>query len=397
MDENELYSEQKQYGREMQVLQKTIYEIMHKDTIIAQTDTQGRTRIFFPSLMPYGLYLEETENSQDIDTLVNNALNFNYWCASRVLTLDRAYAKAILGSIGMKQAVTDKDRAQIALSCRCVSLTDVYWVRYAGEQAAFQEVNLYENHLDQTFLDIALRGKQYTVQNKYLARDIATNGVFPKAWRRTADGFELLKDGGGNAVGRELLASQVCRCFDVSQVYYEADSFDGTRVTVSKNITSLDYSIVSMEAAEIYCRNQEKNIRQFILDLDSHNYYMMNVIDYLVGNTDRHWGNWGLLVDNKDNKPLCLHKLMDFNQSFQAYDTLDGGNCQTLFWESQPMTQKEAAKAAVKAIGLHQTAEVQKELFAELPQYYEMFTKRLELLKEVDRMAGSHRQEERQQ
>lgn len=54
--------------------------------------------------------------------------------------------------------------------------------------------------------------------------------------------------------------------------------------------------------------------------------------------------NWGLLVDNKDNKPLCLHKLMDFNQSFQAYDTLDGGNCQTLFWESQPMTQKEALK-----------------------------------------------------
>lgn len=22
-------------------------------------------------------------------------------------------------------------------------------------------------------------------------------------------------------------------------------------------------------------------------------YYMMNIVDYLVGNTDRHWGNWG--------------------------------------------------------------------------------------------------------
>lgn len=27
-------------------MKKTIYEIMHKDTIIAQIDTQGRTRIF---------------------------------------------------------------------------------------------------------------------------------------------------------------------------------------------------------------------------------------------------------------------------------------------------------------------------------------------------------------
>ena len=160
-------------------MQKTTYEIMHKDTVTAQIDTQGCAHIFFPDRMPYGLYLEEPESRQDIDTLVNNALNFNYWCASRVLTLDRAYAKAILGSIGMKQAVTDKDREQIALSCRCASLTDVFWVRYAGEQVCFRDVNLYENHLDRTFIDIALKGRQYTVQNKYLARDLATNGIFP--------------------------------------------------------------------------------------------------------------------------------------------------------------------------------------------------------------------------
>ena len=61
------------------------------------------------------------------------------------------------------------------------------------------------------------------------------------------------------------------------------------------------------------------------------------------------------------------------------------------------MTQKEAAIAAVRKIGLHQTAEVQKEIFAELPQYYEMFTRRLELLKEVDELADPHRQEEKQQ
>ncbi|MDE7311108.1 MAG: hypothetical protein K2N87_05720 [Eubacterium sp.] len=376
---------------------KTTYEIMHKDTITAQTDTLGHAHIFFPDLMPYGLYLEETENGQDMDTLVNNVLNFNYWCASRVLTLDRTYAKEILGSIGMKQAVTDKDRAQIALSCRCTTLTDVFWVRYEGEQVSFRDINLYENHLDKAFIDIALRGKQYTVQNQYLARDLSTNGVYPKAWKRTEDGFVLLKDGGDNAVGRELLASRICRCFDVSQVYYEAGSFDGEKVTVSKNITSREYSIVSMEAIEVYCQNHEKNTRQFILELDRHNYYMMNIVDYLVGNTDRHWGNWGVLVDNQDNQPVSLHKLMDFNQSFRAYDTIEGANCQTVFGES--MTQKEAAVAAVKEIGLHQTAEVQKSFFQELVQYYDMFVKRLEILYKAtnpkDRF--SPRQEEKQQ
>lgn len=82
---------------------------------------------------------------------------------------------------------------------------------------------------------------------------------------------------------------------------------------------------------------------------------MMNVIDYLVGNTDRHWGNWGVLVDTRTNRPLSLHPLMDFNQSFLAYDTLDGANCQTLF--GRRGTQRQAAEEAVRKIGLSQIKE----------------------------------------
>lgn len=356
-----------------------IYEIMHMDKKAAQVNEQGYCKIYAPSFLPYNLYLEEQE---DIDTLINNVINFNCWCAARVLTLDRKYAKAILNSIGMSQAVTDRDRARIALSYRCTSLTDVFWVRQAGEQISFQEINLYENHLSNTFIDIALKGKQYTVQNKYLARDLATNGCFPKAWKREGGRFTLLKDGGDHAVERELLASRICRCFDVSQVLYEEDSFDGEKVSVSENITSREYSIASIEALAIYCQNHGKDIRQYILSLDKHNYYMMNMMDYLTGNTDRHWGNWGVLVNNADNQPVSLHPLMDFNQAFHAYDSLDGANCQTSFLEA--MTQKEAALQAVKEIGLHQTAEVKKECFAQLPQYYEMFQRRLEILKQAD-------------
>ena len=64
-------------------------------------------------------------------------------------------------------------------------------------------------------------------------------------------------------------------------------------------MTSRQYSIVSREAFEIYAVNQGINPAAYILELDSHSYYMMNILDYLVGNTDRHWGNWGFLVDNE--------------------------------------------------------------------------------------------------
>ncbi len=355
-----------------------MYEIMHMDRRVARITASGRCRIYYKSFMPYNLYLEESE---DIDTLVNNITNFNYWCAARVLTLDRKYAKEILNSIGMRQAVTDRERAQIALTYRCASLTDVFWVKLQKEKVLFRNVNLYENHLENTFIDIALRGKQYTVQNESLARDLSTNGCFPKAWQRINNGFRLLKGGDSETVERELLASQICRCFDVSQVLYERAYFDGEKVSASSNITSKEYSIVSMEAFELYARNHERETKKYILSLDSHNYYMMNIVDYLVGNTDRHWGNWGVLVCNTHNKPVRLHDLMDFNQAFHSYDHMEGANCQTMFGEQ--MSQKEAAVKSVEKIGLNQLKEVKKECFDELPQFYPMFCKRLELLKSI--------------
>ena len=358
--------------------EKKVYEIMHMDRRVAKISDSGQCKIYYKSFMPYNLYLEE---SNDIETLVNNITNFNYWCATRILTLDRKYAKEILNSIGMLQAVTDKERARIALTYRCASLTDVFWVKLKKEKISFNNVNLYENHLDNTFIDIALKGRQYTVQNEYLARDLSTNGCFPKAWQRVTDGFRLLKDGGSGAVERELLASQICRCFNVSQVLYERDYFDGEKVSVSSNITSKEYSIVSMEAFEVYSVNHNRNTKKYILSLDKHNYYMMNIVDYLIGNTDRHWGNWGVLVSNSNNKPVRVYDLMDFNQAFRSYDDMEGSNCQTMFGER--INQREAAIKSVERIGLNQIKEVKEEVFNELPQFYEMFYKRLELLRSI--------------
>lgn len=51
-----------------------------------------------------------------------------------------------------------------------------------------------------------------------------------------------------------------------------------------------------MEYFEIYAANHETGTMDYVLRLDGYGYYMMNIIDYLVGNTDRHWGNWGILV-----------------------------------------------------------------------------------------------------
>ena len=361
-------------------MQWTQYEIMQGDKKVAAIRRNGSSLILDAQRMPYNLYLEE---ETDIDTLVQNLDNFYHWCASRVLTLDRQYAKEILNSIGASQSATDRERAEIALSYHCVSLRDIFWVKEGEEAVTFEQVNLYENHLSSAFVDISLRGKQMTVENRQLlAGDLSTQGCFPKAWVRRADGFYLLKDGGIDAVENELLASRICQCFRCNQVAYEAGSYDGQKVSVSKIITSLKQSIVSMEYFEIYAMNHDIDKMDYIMQLDGYSYDMMNIIDYLVGNTDRHWGNWGLLVDNESNQPRRLYDLMDFNRAFQAYDSIEGAGCLAA---GKRQSQLEAAIEGVKRSGLNQVAEVDQEWFADRKQYV-MFSMRLGKLREVANM-----------
>ena len=113
--------------------------------------------------------------------------------------------------------------------------------------------------------------------------------------------------------------------------------------------------------------------------IDPITYYGMNILDYLVGNTDRHPENWGFLIDNKSNEYVSLYPIMDFNQTFLAYDNLDGANCQTVL--PKRLTQREAAIEAVKAIGLRQLKEMDMKKFGQMTKEVEMFAKRLAELK----------------
>ena len=334
------------------------YQIMHKERVVATITDKGKACILDADFLPYDLWLEE---EMDFDSCLNNINVFNHWCASRVLSLDRKYAKEIYNSLGFAQATTDKDRAKVSLSYHCVSLGDVFWVRTENESITFKELNLYDNPLNEAIVELSLKGRQMTVTNQELAPDLSTKGCFPKAWIRENDGFVLLKDGGERSVKKELLASRICQCFDIPQVVYEEHSYKDQLVTKSKIITTKDRSIVSKMSFDIYAANHGLDTVAVSKTKDPITYYGMNILDYLVGNTDRHPENWGFWVDNETNKYLSLYPIMDFNESFGSYDTLDGAKCQTE--TSRTISQREAAIEAVKHIGLPMKDEINEDIF----------------------------------
>ena len=363
----------------------TRYTIMHMDKKVASIRKNGSCTVYSKSFMPYNLYLE-TAQDIDIDERLNNLVNFYAWCSSRLLTLDRKYAKEILNSIGQKQAVTDKERAEIAISYHCVSMLDVFWVRGDREKTTFDDVCLYKHSLSDAFVDVCLQGKEFTVQNQELLTDadvagnIATPGVAPKAWIRRAGDFYLLKDGDERDVRAEILASKIIECFDVDAVKYEADVFNEKAVSKCRSIASLEKSLVPAEYVEIYAVNHDRSLFDYVTVTSFKTYYMINIIYYLVGNTDRHWQNWGFYVDNRTNRLMELYPLMDFNKAFNSYSSMTGSLCLP---EGNACTQQEAAARAVNVIGLNQIKDIDEKWF-EGTDYYEMFQRRLEFLKSIE-------------
>ena len=93
----------------------------------------------------------------------------------------------------------------------------------------------------------------------------------------------------------------------IGSLYFSNNEYGGLQVSRSHLLTNLEYSIVSREAFEIYAVNHDVNPMDYILNLDAYSYYMMNILDYLVGNTDRHWGNWGFLVDNRTGQTAASY------------------------------------------------------------------------------------------
>lgn len=238
-------------------------------------------------------------------------------------------------------------------------------------------------------MDVVLRDRGMIARNTGLIPDgcnISAEHMNPNVWLRDEGHTYLLKDGKSDEVESELLASRLVRCFAVDQVPYERMDYQGRSVSRCELITSKEKSIVFVGDMIAYFSKEKTNPWKLAYENDPYGFYMMNIINYLTGNTDRHWRNWGFWVDNESNTPLKLFPLMDFNRSFCSYNSIEGSQCYTY---NEEIPQKTAAIQGVKAIGLnqiHALPENLPDLFADMNSLREtsldrMFLQRLDVLK----------------
>lgn len=318
------------------------YYLMMKDICVCTIHPSGKIEICREDLLPFDIYLE---SGSDAD-YVNNLVNFYAWCASRLLSIDRIYAKEILNSVGLSTARTDKERSSIALSYNCLSLKDFYWVTDNLEKDYYSNINLFDNSLGD-IIDISLRGKVETITNsKLISKDLTTDGRAPKAWVRNKNSFKLYKgdlpEYEDSSVLNEVRASRALQELGFECIKYESVSYQGNITSICDCFTSKDIGWVT---AEMYNMNYELSD---LIDTYKEQFWIMNLCDYLIGNSDRHGSNWGILFNDK-REVIGLTPLFDFDHAFRA---LPNYICLPLQLLGKNMSYLEAASYVVKLFNI---------------------------------------------
>lgn len=263
--------------------------LMSGDTVVAEIKN-GTVVSIDESRAP--LYLIRTK---DLET----------WLASRAIDAHRVNSRLLKKALRIRTA----DDAQTALAVNAATLTDNYWFKPEGSNAAYHDIRFRENYFD----TLALRGDPDSFSRKPSRTPELTNtGSYEKCWKLIDGEWWMYKQGNPLEYFSELFISKLSSRLGIETAHYEMDdgyvrtkNFIGDRKINFEPISSL------VDEDEDYgnCFEMLYKISPAIAE----QYLKLIWLDSLCYNMDRHTANFGLLRDSESGEILSLGPNYDNN------------------------------------------------------------------------------------
>ena len=245
------------------------------------------------------------------------------WLRHRTIPKNRAYVHNFLSKCGLS---INRPMNIISVS-KGLSLNDCYWVVEEGFDGTYDNFNLYDNRFSQVLALIAFTGYGSSIRTSLAScPEFTTNGMLPKCWRRVYSKVNLYKGGTmgasntGNEPYSEFYACQIADALGISAVNYKLSKWKGELCSVCELLTSKEYSF--MPVGRIVTKGGFEAVRDFYKSMGEDYVNALNdmiVFDAIICNTDRHFGNFGFLVDNKTNKIVAPAPLFDHGNSLFSF------------------------------------------------------------------------------
>lgn len=245
------------------------------------------------------------------------------WIRRRRISKNRAYVDEILKSCGIE---SDDAKSIIDVS-KGLSLNDSYWVVPRGFEGSFAKWNLYENEMSAALQLVAYTGvASDALADGGIPSELTNSGMFPKAWRAEGSKRILYKAGHlfeGANVGKEpyseYLSFQIAHRMGIDAVPYDLALWKGKLCSTCELFCSKDVAFVPFGFAVPTERFKNMNLREALAYFASlgeealERFKSMLVFDALIGNEDRHMGNYGVLRDSATGAVKGMAPLFDHN------------------------------------------------------------------------------------
>ena len=363
-----------------------VYTLMHFDTPLVVFSAERQVEANIKILAVH----EENKNLFPLDLAELSESGIESWIRHRSIPKNRAYVDTLLSSLGLS---INRPFDLIRVS-KGLSLNDCYWLKQEYSRDSFDSVNLYDNRFSRVLGQIAFTGYgSSNVSGLTSSPEFTTNGMLPKCWRRIEGKIYLYKGGTmgaantGNEPYSEFYAYQIGKILGVNAVPYSLSKWKNTLCSTCELFTSKDVSFVpvgrivrsgGMQAVRAYYKKLGAEFEKALND--------MFIFDALIFNTDRHYGNFGFLIDSHTNEIIAPAPLFDHGNSlfhFAGMDALKSKKSFLKYAETQmPCVYDDYVAEAKRALTHEWRSAIRRLLDFKLPRHsrYNLSKERLNLI-----------------
>lgn len=281
------------------------FTLMNKNTPVFDFVSEDNTiyavsmgAVFNEKFSPLGI---------EIDDGVVNRTDFNDWLAHRRIPASRAQLKQGLEKLSYA-AKSNITTAYLAERCFYLSLSDQYWIKPEGFEFTWKQINFFTNEFSDD-IGKALFDDESVINPNLISPCSSSDGVLKKKWQIINGKRCLIKSGTGTLsqeVYNEQIANIVCNLLGITNyTKYTAEIMNSRPVSICDCFVNENTELVTAnDILKHFLPNYRETpfnhyvncCRRLGFDVKS-SLDEMIIVDYIIGNTDRHYRNLGLIRD----------------------------------------------------------------------------------------------------
>jgi hypothetical protein len=271
------------------------YILKHNDIDVAEIAINSDFRVDALKVVPNRAHLP-----LEI-AIKNNLTNFDFddWLGNRAVSEQRMGMSRVLRKLNVSST------REILVNNYGLGLIDHYWICPKGRDLKWKDVNFFENDFKEDMGDFLIGDFS---KNRYsqISPEGASAGQLPKKWYIENGKRFLLKAGSPpyfQEPFNEVIASRIMDLLSINHTEYKLKQINNNWYCCCENYLGIDNeNVIALFIDKIKSYGQENRydhylnicnslgVKDIVKKIDQ-----MIVVDYLIGNTDRHYGNFGLL------------------------------------------------------------------------------------------------------